>query len=332
MSSPSNQAEPQESQLVAVLHALSGELSDDGHEDEGFDVIDHWERDRSGTAFYHMVGRPSGTEVLVKTGEGWNPAEAELLYRAMIDLADIVSSSGIERAAVIRPVGWAGSPPAIVMPYVSGTDLVTLLRDDGRHEWAHMGSWMHCAGAMLAAYHRPHVEPSASDDSADEVRATGRQMRIPAPRIDRLLERVDRRGGRARTFGDFGPGILLGTADGHLYLLDPPERPSTNLIHKDIGNFMFEMRRQLAGHGFTRSQPVRGRFHELRARFLEGYSDGSGRGVDDCDQAMIALFEMRRGVGMTRKRLPRRPGDAAWFARSAIARRREVILSDCGHS
>jgi hypothetical protein len=154
-------------------------------------------------------------------------------------------------------------------------------------------------------------------------------MLLSPAMIDQLLNQIEWRERCALSFGDFGPGNLNGNASGDLYLLDPPEDPAVALVHKDIGNFMFEMRRQLAGHGYTRTRPVRGRFLELRAAFREGYSAWSSRVVDGCDQALIALFEMRRARGMARKRFPGRLGDSSWFARSALARRREVARADC---
>ncbi|HVR79951.1 MAG TPA: hypothetical protein VMS99_16355 [Acidimicrobiia bacterium] len=319
------------SDIFALLDSLQERL-DPSHLVDHYELLDHWERARSGSAFYRMTGKPSGPDLLVKTGPVWDPEETELLHRAMVDLSDAISFAGIEGAAAIRPVAWSSSPPAIVMPFVEGTDLVTLLRDPEREEWAQMRPWMYRAGEMIAAYHTSHPAPPASDitPAADEARRAGRGMLLSPAMIEQLLRQIRWRDRCAMSFGDFGPGNLHGNAKGDLYLLDPPEDPMVALVHKDIGNFMFEMRRQLAGHGYTRTRPVRGRFHELRAAFLEGYTARSSRVIDSCDQALIALFEMRRARGMARKRFPGRLGDSSWFARCALARRREVARADCG--
>ena len=281
-----------------------------------------------------MIGLPSGPEVLVKFGTGWDQVEAEDSYRAMLDLAEAISDARIEGAHAIRPLAWAASPPAVVLPYVPGTDLVTLLRDPHAEEWAHMTVWMRRAGALLAAYHSSHPSPPNADiaPANEEVLATGSRMRIPTPAIENLMNEIDWRHSCSLSFGDFGPGNLLGTPQGDLYLLDPPEHPSIALIHKDLGNYSFELRRQLAGHGYTRNRPVRGRFDQFRAEFLAGYAEHSSYRLDSCDEALIALFEMRRARGMARKRFPGRLGDAIWFARSAMARRREFNRADCPHS
>ena len=324
---------PTASQVAALLDSLQDAFGLDTRADR-YELVDHWTRDRSGTAFYRMIGKPSGLELLVKTGAAWDQGQAEHLHAAMVDLADTISSADIDGAHAIRPQAWTGAPPLVVMPFVEGTDLVTLLRAPNREEWAHIGRWIRMAGGMLAAYHSSHPTPPSADmaPAGDEVRDAGRRMRLPAQLMDHVLNEIDWRRRCALSFGDFGPGNLLGTAEGDVYLLDPPDHPSIALIHKDIGNFMFEMRRQLAGHGYTRTRPVRGRFHELRAGFLEGYSEWSGRAIDSCDEGLIAIFEIRRASGMARKRFPTRLPDSAWFARSALARRREVVRADCGHS
>jgi hypothetical protein len=281
-----------------------------------------------------MIGKPNGPDVVVKIGLAWGEGEAERLHLAMSELADTISAAGIPNAAAIQPLAWSASPPALVMPYVAGIDLVSLLRDADRSEWAYMRPWMRSTGAMLAAFHASHPAPPAADIGpiVDEVHEVGKRVKLPTQVVDTLLTETDWRHRCVLSFGDFGPGNLQGTRDGRLYLLDPPDRPSIALPHKDLGNFNFELRRQLAGHGYTRTRPVRGRIHELRDEFLHGYAAASARALDSCDLALVSLFEMRRAVGMARKRFPDRLGDAAWFARSAVARRREITSSGCGHS
>ena len=71
-----------------------------------------------------MIGKPNGPDVVVKIGLAWGEGEGERLHAAMSELADTVSAAGIPDAAAIRPLAWAASPPALVMPYVAGIDLV----------------------------------------------------------------------------------------------------------------------------------------------------------------------------------------------------------------
>ena len=321
------------SEVAALLTSLQEDF-DWSERSNVYEAGQQWQRPRSGTFFYRMTGKPSGPDVLVKTGRAWDGNEAERLYTAMLDLAKTFEATAVDNAAATRPLAWSAAPPALVMPYLVGTDLVSLLRDPDRREWAHMRRWMRSTGMMLAAFHDSHPTPSAGDiaPAGDEVRETAQRVKLPTQLVESLLSEIDWRQRCSLAFGDFGPGNLLGTGDGRLYLLDPPDQPVIALPHKDIGNFIFELRRQLAGHGYTRTPPVRGRFHELRDGFLHGYFEGSARAIDSCDRAMISLFEMRRAVGMARKRFPDRVGDAVWFARSAVARRREVTSADCDYS
>jgi hypothetical protein len=290
-----------------------------------------WERERSGSTFLRMVGVPGGPEVIVKTVVGWAPEDAERMFRSMEDLAATIDAAEISGGAAIRPLAWSGTPPLLVMPYVEGTDLVSMLRQPDHPAWtAEVPAWMGQAGAMLAAFHARHLTPPREDISTagEEARALARRFRIDDAALERILNQVDWRHRCARSFGDFGPGNLLGAQDGRLYLLDPPDQPPTALIHRDLANFVFELRRQLAGRGFTRSRPVTGHFEQLRSAFMGGYSAAwHEEPLGPGDETLIALFEMRRAAGMARKRFPGRPGDAVWFGRSALALRREVLRS-----
>jgi hypothetical protein len=293
----------------------------------GFDLVDEWERSRSGTRFYRFRVDPDGREVLVKTGDDWTAADAERLSQAQASLADAISYAGVPDADVIRPHGWVPTPPLLVMPYVEATDLVSLLRQPDRPEWTSMHKWIRAAGAMLAAFHRANRPVSADDvpASLDEVTETARKMRLRGDLVAGLLEEADWRSHCYGAYGDFGPGNLLGEPGGTVHLIDPPVEARLAPFHRDLGNFLFEMRRQLAGHGYTRSKPVRGRFDDLRKSLLEGYVGTSlVERLRPADRALISLYEMRRAAGMARRRNLRSPGDAIWFAGSAWARRREV--------
>jgi hypothetical protein len=314
------------SDLLCTLQERFGWESDASR----FEATAHWQR-RSGAIFYRMLGSPGGLDVVVKVGTGWEPGHAERMFRSMGELEELIAAARIDRGHAIRPIGWADDPPSIVMPYVEGSDLVSILRDPTHQAWEAdrriLRTWMVSAGAMLAAYH------GAGDPcSHEEIEAAGadlvdlaRRMLVRRSSITRVLAAADWRHRCAGLFGDFGPGNLLGAPDGDLYLLDPPDRRISALIHRDIANFIFEMRRQLAGRGFTSSRPVRRAFPELRSLFISGYAGASARGVlNQDDEALIALFELRRAGGMARKRWPGRPRDSAWFAGSALVRRLEL--------
>lgn len=290
-----------------------------------YDLIDHWERPRSGSSFYRMAGS-DGPDLVAKSVAEWAPGAAQSVFDAMVELDDMIASAGIDGAHGIRPLAWSDDPPLLVMPYVESLDVVSILRQPEHQAWqsGDLERWIEQAGAVLAVYHQsppPGWQPDIGQAEV-EVRELAGKLRVDTTTIDRVLSRADWRIRSRRRYGDYGPGNLQGATDGSLYLLDPPEESHTSVIHRDISNFLFEMRRQLAGRGFTPSPPVRGWFPDYRERFLFGYlrrwpelSFGSA------DDALIALFEVKRAAAMSRKRLPTRLGDALWFARLASRRR-----------
>jgi hypothetical protein len=267
----------------------------------------------------------------VKIVTDWARGDAQRMFGAMADLAETIDAAQIKGGRAIRPLAWSDDPPLLAMEYVAGTDVVSILREPTHQANEYLSKWMAVAGGMLAAFHARHPAPPLEDISAarQEATALASRYRIKLAAIERILNLVDWRHRCARSFGDFGPGNLHGTSEGDLYLLDPPDQPETALIHKDVANFIFELRRQLAGRGYTRSRPITGVFDQLRSAFIGGYSASWPEGpLGSGDEALIALFELRRTAGMARKRFPGRFGDAAWFARSALARRRDVLRAD----
>ena len=292
---------------------------------ETYEVVDWWRRERSGSSFVHLVGVPNGPEILTKTVDGWESSDARDTHDAMADLAGALAAASIPSAAGISPLGWIEGPPTVVMPWVEGRDAVTILRSNDRETIeGRMPNWLSSAGAMLAAFHATTPDRDFGDASKQAIQAAGR-LRIDGKTATRLMDQVQWQGKCARSFGDIGPGNLHVTPTGEIYLVDPPVETSLALIHRDLGNFVFELRRQLAGRGYTRTSPIRGRFDHLSSTFLDGYIEQSGRDLGAADHALIALFEARRALGMARKRLPSRPGDALWFSRLALSRRRDVL-------
>jgi hypothetical protein len=255
---------------------------------------------------------------VVKVVPDMAPGSAERQFQAGVDLDDILIA--VPRVRAIRPLAWSDDPPSLVTAYVESDDLVSLLREPEHDAWksGNLATWVEAAGSALAAYHAQPV--GDIEPAAEEVRRVGARTRVDADEIERVLTAADWRARARRRYGDFGPGNFQGAPDGTLYLLDPPDQVEISVAHRDIANFLFETRRQLAGRGYTRSAPVKGRFPGLRDRFLAGY----GMEPTPGDAALIALFEVRRASAMARKRFPKRSGDAAWFARLALARSRDL--------
>ena len=177
----------------------------------------------------------------------------------------------------------------LVMPYLEGADVVSILRQPDHPAWReNIVTWMRTAGAMLSTFHIQHPA-DGSGAASTEVKELAERFRI-----GRTFDGVDWQGRTAGSYGDFGPGNLHASVDGDLYLLDPPLATTSSPVHRDLGNFIFELRRQLDGRGYTPSPPLSGHFERLCDSFLQGYFDAWEASPDDTDLALIALFELRR--------------------------------------
>ncbi len=293
---------------------------------ETYEVVNRWERPRSGSVFFRLAGHPDGPQLVVKVRRDWSEGTAEHVHLATNRLAETVAHAGLAHGRVVRSMGWATDPETVVMPYVEGLDLVSVLRTPTHWAWqgngAILSACMADAGAMLAAFHdtEPEEPPGFMPTDA-EARAIAARVKA-SKQIAIALDSIDL-GSRFRlSFGDYGPGNLHLTEDRLLYVLDAPESPEHALIHRDQAHFLFETRRQLAGHGYTRTAPVTGQYGRLASAFLNGYSNArSGIELNGADESLIDLYQLRRVVGMVRKRLPGRPSDAWWFARTALSLR-----------
>ena len=319
---------PSPATISDLLDSLQDSFAWQVRADE-YELTDTWERSRSGSLFYRLVGTPVGPEVIVKIVGGWKPGTPERMFRAMIELDDLITSAVIDGAHGVRPLAWSDDPPLVVMPYVDGSDLVSIIRQPDDEAWrsGNLKRWMEKAGAILAAYHQIPAPGWQGDIEAagTEVRDLASKLRVKPKVVEEILTLADWRTRSKRRYGDYGPGNLQGAPDGTVFLLDPPEESQTSIIHRDISNFLFETRRQLAGRGFTPSAAVKGRFLEFRERFLGGYAQASpGLVFGPPDDALLALFEVKRAAAMALKRFPRRPGDSVWFARLAMRRRRDL--------
>lgn len=318
---------PPNEQFSALLVQLQSEF-DWTHTADRYDTVSKWERPRSGSRFLHMRGLPNGPDVVVKWSPAWPANTARQLYDAMLELDNIVRAASTEDCRAIRPLAWASNPETLVMPYVEGIDLVSVLRQTDHPAWRDDGrrlrTWLAQVGRVLASYHDSGPSPMPGDVTRGlaDLEAVARKARVDTRRRAALRRDIDGVSRHGRLYGDFGPGNLEASTGGILYVLDPPEEAKSGMVHRDLGNFLFELRRQLAGRGYTRSAPRRGRLPALRRAFLDGYSSAaSGGPLTDADLAAVDLYEFRRAIGMARKRWPRRPSDSAWFLGSALARR-----------
>ena len=323
---PETSALPEASELLLSMQRTF----DWTQHDDSFELVSAWERPRTGSCFFRYDGSPSGTAVVIKTQESWEGNDAQPAYESLADLHAIVTKAGIDHARTLTPLGWAARPPIVVTPYVDGDDLVSMMRQPNHRMWDNnhelLGKWMGTAGAIVSAYHAANrcTDADQQSNALSDTRAAARCLGVPKGGISQILETVDPTTQCVDAFGDLGPGNLFGCTDESLYLLDPPTQTLPRLVHRDIGNFLFELRRQLAGRGFTPAPPAKPVFDQLRDVFIEWYNSS----FTAADRALVALFEARRAAGMARKRFPRRLSDSVWFAQLARERRAAITADD----
>jgi hypothetical protein len=281
---------------------------------ESFEVIDSWERTSSNAVFHRLSAPGLGHELLVKTDPRWSPTDAKNIHLAMADLDRIVADAGIEGAATIPSLGWAATPPMVVMPWIEAEELITFIRAETAVE--DLRAIALRAGAMLAAYHNAgRVDDDRAKDVARSATITlAGKLPGGGARASALIDRLEPHR-YAPSYGDVTPGNFLVARDGRLLLIDPPIETKPALIHRDLGYFLFELRKHFAGRGGTR-MPGRPGYDEARTAFLEGYS-GKALALADADHRLIALYEARQAAGTVTNRLPARPLDAMWFAGQA---------------
>lgn len=299
--------------IASVLSHLPGVLDHIGGTDRPLEVLDTWERDSSGASFYRLSAKGVGAQFLVKTDPRWSPVDAENIHRTMADLDRILTDSGIHGVATIPSLGWAATPPMIVMPYIDADELITLIREGATVK--RLSELLSTAGSVLAAYHRACLV----DDQASRGRARSATVTLAGKlpggsrKASALIDQLDPHR-YALSYGDVTPGNFLSAGDGRLLLIDPPPDPKPALIHRDLGYFLVESNKHFAGRGRSPSAHQKG-FETLRSAFLRGYAGTDSLGA--ADHALIALFEFRQATGIARNRWPRRPTDALWFASKA---------------
>lgn len=318
----SDQDPPRE--IVNLVSLLQEQFGWDSH-GESYEVIEQWERPRSGSEFFRVRAQRDGPDVVIKRHLDWPEGMAERVYEATNRFAATVDGANLDHGRVIRALGWARNPETIVTPYVEGLDLVSVLRTPTHWAWEDEGellaAWMVDAGAMLAIYHTDErISPKDRDHVWDEARALGRRV-MASEQVEAAFDEMEPESCFKPAFGDYAPGNMHVTEDHHIHVLDGPEQTEHALIHRDLAHFLFETRRQLAGHGYTRTPPVAGQHYgRLAEAFLRGYSaEMPGPELGNADRFLVDLYQLRRSWGMARKRTPDRPTDAWWFASTALS-------------
>ena len=153
-------------------------------------TIGEW---RSRTAYlYHCHSRDKPEEALIlKVVE--SAEQARRLYQSMLSLAELLPSTGTSMEFAPFPLGWAVGPPRVLMPYLEGISLKTLIVERLAQLQAPASSAdpqslcteVSRCGEMLGRYHAAHEHTSEGQQCSSLFRGSrdfekvARSLRVP---------------------------------------------------------------------------------------------------------------------------------------------------------
>lgn len=272
-----------------------------------FQIVSVSDRKSSGATLLRAQGA-DGVDVVVKTNDDWNLDDAVGAHHALAALHDIIDGADIERGGAMPPLGWAPDPPMVVTGYVESHELRSAVKTETDIDLL-IGP-LETAGRMLAAFHEHHraTDSQSTDAAHQDAISTARKIPNGERTLDRLLARAPIV--VAKSYIDITPSNVLCASSGEILLIDPPPSLRPAIIERDLGTFLFELRKQRAA--FSRSSREPTDFPHLKEAFLNGYGVSDPR--DPSTQALLSLFEFRRAIGTSRKRLRGRSPEAVRYA------------------
>jgi hypothetical protein len=231
-------------------------------------ALEEWE---SRTARLVRVRDSEGKlDVVLKIGkerQGSNPAARSA---RMLRLADVLAGAeGTASAAPIR--GWLDDPPVICMDFVDGAGLAESLRAQPEERWTEVGE--RC-GRTLGVIHQAELaDPDRGREpwsrSWWQVRRAAQRLVVPKSKLNGIAELVT----PVRPYSDFMTPNFRLSAEGEVYLIDPPAEEPCATAHRDIAWFLAQIGPDFDPHRRVIGRPVlAARKDALREAFLDGYT------------------------------------------------------------
>lgn len=284
-----------------------------------FRIVDVSERNTSGATLLRAAGSKT-VDVMVKTNGAWTHNDALANYRALAELHDVIEGAEILGGETMTALGWAPEPPMVVTKFVESRELrsaVKTVNDPGL-----LIGPLETVGEMLAAFHERHraTDRETIDIARRDAMAIARRIPNGEKTMERLLARPSVV--VSKSYIDITPSNVLCAENGAVLLIDPPTRQEPALIERDLGTFLFELRKQRSAFG--RSVPRPSDFLRLKMAFLRGY--GIPNPMDSPTRALVSLFEFRRAAGTSRKRWRDRSPESVRYAVEAGKRMSEFLF------
>jgi hypothetical protein len=270
-------------------------------------VIENW-TNRSASFWRCACESTSLGEVIVKTDSAWARPDPRIVHNRTLRLESLLAEQGVMEVGVPRVLGWQSDPPAILMEHITGTNLSKLVRSAAPDDTDLMDRLLQiissCGRALGALHRHGQVEDSA------EMLAAARMD------IHRLVRRLMISRGKlypletltlAESYGDFALYNFIASPEGRLYLIDPPLQRTVSLVHKDVAQFLTEVRASLGASAIGRSNDMDRRLGQLREAFFEGYIQIGPVDLRTPENAwLVTLYETHRVLAKVAKGIRRR--------------------------
>jgi hypothetical protein len=170
---------------------------------------------------------------------------------------------------------------------VPGINLIKVLRDYNSPWWGKggpegVGELMENCGGALGVYHSSNnyanqEYPSRKKEAEKDVHLLSRRLaRLGGPKIDPALVVP------VACYQDFRPGNVIVTEDNILAIIDPPYLQESRTIHRDVANFIYQMRRDLVIYNKNMPSALKSKYlGNFTRRFLTGYALTGPRDLHD---------------------------------------------------
>ena len=325
-----NQAEIREAsvEMAGLLSKLNFEFEWDDVRSK-FSITNSWER--RGSLFY-VAQSTSGKSVIVKQpGERRSHVSGFQLRGAMADVARIVDQASIANLGMPPPLAWTEHPTTLVMPYIEGDDLTSVLRDPDHAFWndrgGTLGAWCEVVGAAVGAFHRfAPVAPVAYRDSVTDAHETLANLALSKALLNALIPPTTE-SLHARSLVDPAPSNFRRGFDGTIWMLDPPTTTRYEFVHRDAARFFSTVHRTVENKVSNKRREMTpdDRLELVKNAFLAGYARTNSQLDDDRNRRLIEAFESRIALGIARRINLRDPRRALRMGLIGLNKRRAVL-------
>ena len=272
--------------------ALSQGLADN---ENCLQLISTWQS-RTATLHRFALGPPPGRDVVLKLLDRKEDACGH--FEGMRDLASALDDLPFIDHLLSTPLGFSSDLGAVLMPYVSGTQLFDLLE---REDWSSANhdeilNLVNSCGVLLSRYHSKlsPLDESGLQMAWDDLDSRLTKVLGPKPEV---REFADNRM-VAQSYGDFHPEHVIVTDDKKMVLVDPPIDVEYKFVYRDLAVFAYNLYMFFIQPRMMRRNRFKLRHYQiLTEAFLEGYANELGRNLSDDDHFFIngcLAFLLRR--------------------------------------